>query len=115
MDTIGTLIFGGFIWVALVWRCFAVTSICKEVAENKTTKDALSFQLFQAGIIFFVASMILRAESKDIPQNVTAVSLLITGLWYIYSISKAVLQIKKNKQNQSSEPTLKTPGDSVDV
>lgn len=105
MDVIGILIFWGFIWVTLTWRCFAVTSICREVSEGKTTKDALSFQLLQVGIFFLVAVTILRTGTKDILQIITATSLLFTGVWYIYSISKAELQLKKNKQNQSTDPT----------
>jgi len=96
MNIIEPLIFYGSIWVVLTWRCFAVTSICTEVAEGKTTKDALSFQLFQAGIMFFAAIMTLRIESKGIPQIITAISLLTTGIWYIYSIAKTGLKLRKN-------------------
>ena len=103
MDVIGTLIFWGFIWVALTWRCFAVTSICKEVAEGKTTKDALLFQLIQVGIFIFASYTLLSQGAKDIPTIITAISLIITAVWYIYSISKTGLQLKKNRQNQSSE------------
>jgi len=96
MDEIGILIFWGFIWVALTWRCFAVTSICNEVAEGKTTKDALSFQLLQACIFFFVSITIFRFDEKSIPEIISATSLLITGIWYIYSIAKAGIRLKKN-------------------
>ncbi|WP_372796453.1 hypothetical protein [Pontiella sp.] len=95
METIGVLIFYGSIWVALTWRCFAVTSICKEVAEGKTTKDALSFQLLQAGIFIFISLTILRFKTKSASEIISASALLITGIWYIYSISKAGLQLKK--------------------
>lgn len=115
MEIIGTLIFYGSIWVVLTWRCFAVTSICKEVAEGKTTKDALFFQLFHVAILIFASYTLLNPLPKDIPTVITAASLIITLVWYIYSILQAGLQLKKNKQNQSSEPTLKTPGDEVDV
>ncbi len=112
---IGPIIFYGSIWVVLTWRCFAVTSICNEVAEGKTTKDALFFQLFQVCIFIFGSYRLLSSGTKDIPTIITAISLIITSVWYIYSISKTGLQLKKNRQNKSSEPTLKTPGDSVDV
>ena len=105
MDVIGTLIFWGFAWVTLTWRCFAVTSICREVAEGKTTKDALLFQLLQAGILFFLVFILFRIGMKSIPQFITAVSLLITGIWYVYSIAKAGLQLRKNKQNQRVDLT----------
>jgi hypothetical protein len=95
MDVIGILIFWGFIWVALVWRCFAVTSICKEVAEGKTTKDALSFQLIQVGIFIFVAYTLLSSGTKGIPSIVTVVSLIFTSIWYLYSCAKAELQLRK--------------------
>ena len=98
MDVIGTLIFFGSIWIVLTWRCFAVTSICKEVAEGKTTKDALSFQLFQVGIFIFGSITILRSETKNIPSIVTAVSLIFTSIWYLYSCVKAGLQLRKKAE-----------------
>ncbi|MDF7822850.1 hypothetical protein P4B35_02395 [Pontiellaceae bacterium B12227] len=111
MNTIEPIIFYGSIWVVLTWRCFAVTSICKEVAEGKTTKDALLFQLFQVGIFIFATYTLLNPVPKDLPTFITAISLIITAVWYVYSISKAGLQIKKNRQNQV-DPTVKTPVES---
>ena len=105
MDIIGPIIFYGSIWVVLTWRCFAVTSICTEVAEGKTTKDALLFQLLQTGILFFLVFTLFRIGMKSISQFITAASLLITGIWYVYSIVKAGLQLRNNKQNQRLEPT----------
>jgi len=95
MDNLGILIFWGFIWVVLTWRCFSVTSICKEVAEGKTTKDALSFQLIQAGIFMFVSIMLLKSETKELPTIITAISLILTSAWYLYSCAKAGLELKK--------------------
>ena len=43
-------------------------------------------------------------------------SLLLNTLGFPFAIWGIVLLVKQNKSaNQSSEPTLKTPGDSVDV
>ena len=72
----------------MIWRCFAVTSICREVSEGKTTKDALSFQVVQVGIFLFAAGAILRGEEKSLIEIVTAATLLLTSAWYAYSIVK---------------------------
>ena len=106
MDVIGTLIFWGFIWVALTWRCFAVTSICKEVAEGKTTKDTLFFQLLQVGIFIFTSITILRSGTKDIPAIVTAISLIFTSFWYLYSCAKAGLELRKKQAKTGQERVL---------
>ena len=96
MNINGLLLFWAFIWVALIWRCFAVTSICREVAEGKTTKGALLFQFLQAGLFFFTAVSVLRMGTGDIFQIITAASLLFTAAWYAYSIAKAAIRVKKN-------------------
>jgi len=85
------------------------------VAEGKTTKDALLFQLFQVGIFIFATYTLLNPVPKDLPTFITAISLIITAVWYIYSISKAGLQIKKNRQNQQVDPIVTTPVDKVEA
>lgn len=96
MEVLGTLIFWGFIWVTLTWRCFAVASICKEVAEGKTTKDALLFQLLQGAIFLFAAIGILWS-GRNITRIIVAGSLFITGVWYFYSCVKALFELKKTR------------------
>ncbi len=99
MEVFGALIFWGFIWVTLTWRCFSVTSICKEVAEGKTTKDALLFQILQGGIFLFAASSILWS-GRNITRIIVSGSLFITGIWYFYSCVKTVIELKKIRSTE---------------
>jgi hypothetical protein len=103
------LIFWGFIWVALTWRCFAITSICKEVVEGKTTKNALSFQYIQAGICFVAAYFIYKSSQNNVPVVVTTISLVVTGSWCFYTCVKSSLQLNKNKQNRNMDRPANPP------
>ena len=110
MEVLGPLIFFGFIWVALTWRCFSVTSICQEVAVGKTTKDALLFQLLQGGIFLFLAFYIVRYGRSKIPNIITAISLFITGVWYFYSCVQALVELKKTRGAEGSSGSEKKKG-----
>ena len=115
MEILTILIGWGWLWTLLLWRSIASYSIYKEVVEQKTTRDAILFVVFQGAIYLFVAYIYGKSIQFSVPEIVTEIMFISSGVANLIFGFKSLVVFKKNgKSNQSSEPTLKTPGDSVD-
>lgn len=93
MNSLFPIIFAGLLFVPLTWRSFAAASICKEVIEGRTTKEALFFIYFQGALFTGFPIYLANSVKINFPTGLVILALLATGLAHLYFGIKAGLKV----------------------
>ena len=97
MEVIEQIVFWGLLYVMVVWRCFTVVLLCKEVVNKSVEKSFLLTHLVTVVAFFLITFFVFDGGIRNITQLIWGLSFLFAGFWHLYWIGKNCADNNENR------------------